>query len=178
MRLFIGIEIPLEVRQAVHDFLVPMQTSPKGWERLHDYHQTLLFIGEVESESLTVVQERLRAIQITPFELQTSGFRFFNRRIMYLGFQSSRELTVLKTEVDTRFSEWINPRSKPFTPHVTVKRWQRYEHDHLVEGINSRTFPSISFTVNGISLFKAEKDSEGNKYHVMGTSRSNDGGLR
>jgi 2'-5' RNA ligase len=46
MRLFLGIDVPSEIKAFLTDAYAPIQFSTKGWELPHDYHLTLLFIGE------------------------------------------------------------------------------------------------------------------------------------
>lgn len=142
MRLFLGIDLPWELKKQIHDYLLPMQLSPKGWEHPHDYHQTLLFIGEVSDEDVDEIQSRLTEIVFSEFILTTSEFRFFPRRIMYLSFRPSHELMRLKQLVDMTFPEWGNRSEKPFPP--------------------------CSFTVSELCLYKSEKDSENRKYHIIG----------
>lgn len=166
-RLFLGLEIPHDVKSHISDYLKPMHQSPKGWEHPSDYHQTLLFIGETNEENLNIIKERMLLIDYHPFTLKLSEFKFFNRRIMYLGMGPSISLMELKIQIDELFSPWVNPLEKPFIPHITVKRWQRYEFDHLDQGLKSSVFGEISFPVNTISLFESKKDSENRKYHVI-----------
>lgn len=167
MRLFLGLEIPENVKEQIIAHLKPLQNSVKGWENAHDYHQTLLFIGESSQEDLESIIQRMDQIHFKSFSLTTNDFNFFSRRIMYLGFKPSPELTKLKDEVESLYSEWLKPGSKPFIPHVTVKRWQRYEFDELEKGIKAEVLPEMTFEIRSLSLFKSEKDSSNNKYHVI-----------
>lgn len=167
MRLFLGIDLPQEIKNSVHDYLIPLQKSPKGWEQSHDYHQTLLFIGETPLEQVEDIQQRLNSIKMKPFYLETNGFHFFNRRIMYLGLKPSTELLYLKRKVEDTYPEWIRKETKEFIPHVTVKRWQRYEFDDLQKALEKSEFRAEGFMVDHVALFKSEKDSLNNKYHII-----------
>ncbi len=167
MRLFLGLEIPEDVKDRIYAHLEPLQKSIKGWENAHDYHQTLLFIGETSEEDLESIKARMEQIKFKEFTLITNSFNFFSRRIMYLSFKPSPELIKLKDEVESLYSEWLRPGSKPFIPHVTVKRWQRYEYDELEKGLKTKNLPEMSFEVRSLSLFKSEKDSRNQKYHVI-----------
>lgn len=167
MRLFIGLELPENVKEEIFLHLKPLQKTVKGWENAHDYHQTLLFIGEASDEDLVSIKERMEQIEFRPFKLTTYNFNFFSRRIMYLSFCASQELIRLKNEVESLYSEWVRPGSKPFIPHVTVKRWQRYEYDELAKGLQVKVLPEITFEVSALALFKSEKDIQNNKYHVI-----------
>lgn len=167
MRLFIGIDIPEIVKRDIHDYLSSIRTSLKGWENPHDYHQTLLFIGEANETELSNIKMRLSKFHFVPFSLSTSSFEFFNRRIMYLGLKQSRELLKLKEALDVIFPEWIKTETKPFIPHITVKRWQRYEYNDLSEGLSRKVFKGTCFRVDSVCLFKSEKDKLNRKYHVI-----------
>lgn len=167
MRLFLGLEIPENVKEQIYAHLKPLQNSVKGWENAHDYHQTLLFIGESSEEDLDSIIKRMDQIHFKNFSLTTHEFEFFSRRIMFLSFKPSTALIKLKDEVESLYSEWMKPGSKPFIPHVTVKRWQRYEFDELEKGLKADLLPEITFEVKSLALFKSEKDSENNKYHVI-----------
>ena len=167
MRLFLGIDLPEHIKTRISQFVAPIKKSEKGWESPHDYHQTLLFIGEVSDEEVPSIKERLLAISFPAFEIKTTTFQFFNRRIMYLGIEKSDELLALKKVINDLFPEWSSKETKSFHPHVTVKRWQRYEHADLVEGLSREAWTSMSFIANSVALFKSEKDAENHKYHVI-----------
>lgn len=167
MRLFLGLEIPDPIKHKIETYLSPIKKSDKGWESPHDYHQTLLFIGEVEQSQVEVIKERMREISFHTFELNTTTFQFFNRRVMYLGIEKTSELLELKKLVDANFPEWSGRETKPFHPHVTVKRWQRYEHADLVHGLSQATWDSNRFKAEWLSLFKSDKDELNHKYHVI-----------
>jgi RNA 2',3'-cyclic 3'-phosphodiesterase len=166
MRLFIGIEVPAEVKNNIATYLAPLKNSEKGWEKPHDYHLTLLFIGDVPNDVAPLIRAQMQAIAFTPFEVKLGGLAFFNRRVAYIAIESSDELLALREKVHEVFPEWSKVEEKPFVPHITVKRWQRYEFDELQQGLEGRSF-AASIQVSSISLFHSEKDADGFKYHVI-----------
>lgn len=167
MRLFLGINLSLEIKDSIHRYLKPMHLSPKGWENPHDYHQTLLFIGEVSEETVSDVLSRMDLVEGKPFTIKTSGIRFFNRRIMFLGIRESEDLKALKNKINGIFPEWASKETKSFLPHITIKRWQRYEYDHLEKSIAESPVPEWEIEVKGLSLFKSEKNHLNQKYHEL-----------
>lgn len=167
MRLFLGIDLPPDIKRDIQNYLQPIKQSPKGWVDPHDYHQTLLFIGESDDEEVEVLKERLETFSFYPFKVKLSHFQFFNRRVMFLGIDESPDLKKLKDKIENDFPEWVHRSGKPFIPHITVKRWQRYEYDHLKRGLAVREMDSMEFIVNSLCLFKSEKDSLNRKYHVI-----------
>lgn len=167
MRLFIGIDLPAVIKSKIEQTLHPLQLSSRGWEHPHDYHQTLLFIGETDEEKLQSIKRRMDEIDFAPFELKTNGISFFNRRIMYVDFLPSEELLQLKNIIDQKFPEYLRPDEKAFVPHVTVKRWQRYEYDHLASGLLKQSLPELRFSVRSVALFKSKRDENNLKYHII-----------
>lgn len=167
MRLFLGLDLPADIKKKIQTYLAPIKKSEKGWESSHDYHQTLLFIGEVEVHQVELIKERMREVHFKPFPLIPTTFQFFNRRVMYLGIEKTPELLALKKVIDEKFPEWSGRETKPFHPHITVKRWQRYEHADLVEGLSMTPWKLESFIVESLCLFKSEKDVLNHKYHVI-----------
>lgn len=147
--------------------LSPLKKTEKGWEHFYDYHLTLLFIGEVPREKLNDITARMIEISSKPFELVTTNFHFFNRRIMYMGFEHSPQIYLLRKQILEIYPEFKRKEEKEFIPHITVKRWQRYEHAGLVSGLEKNPEHSLKIAVDGLSLFKSEKDSENRKYHVI-----------
>lgn len=156
MRLFFGIELPANIKDHIAKSVAPLQISPKGWENPHDYHVTLIFIGETSLEEVPSIREELSKITFPPFTLTLKNFEFFNRRVLYL-----------KCELPEEISKLAKPGSKEFIPHITVKRWQRYEFDELKKRIEANPFEVKSVKLDHLALFKSEKDSDNRKYHVL-----------
>lgn len=167
MRLFIGLDLPLTLKNQIHDYLRPIHLSEKGWEKPHDYHQTLLFVGESTQVQLEEIKQRMAFLSFEPFSLRPCQFRFFNRRVMYLSFEESQELLLLRKRILECYPEWVRVGEKPFLPHVTVKRWQRYEYEHLERELRARPLSLDPFEVRSLELFESKKDAENNKYHVI-----------
>lgn len=167
MRLFLGIELPDEVKEKIAREAQALKKNNKGWENPLDYHLTLLFIGETSTEDLPRIKELLSQIHSKPFELTLEDFFFFNRRVFYLGVKPSSELHLIRNQMIELFPEWISQETKEFIPHVTLKRWQRYEYDELALSLSVRPKFFVSFDVKRLALFKSEKDENGQKYHVI-----------
>jgi RNA 2',3'-cyclic 3'-phosphodiesterase len=167
VRLFLGLELTESQKNEIASMLSPLKKTEKGWEHSYDYHLTLLFIGELPEGQVPDVIERMTRIRFSPFTLTTTGFHFFNRRIMYLGFEHAPEIYQLRKQILEIYPEFHGREDKEFVPHLTVKRWQRYEHAELVSGLEENPSHRISIPVSAVSLFKSEKDSENRKYHVI-----------
>ncbi len=167
MRLFLGIEFSDAIKAEISSMLSLLKSSDRGWENPHDYHLTLLFIGDHPSGNLNSITSRMIELNSKPFQLTTSTFHFFNRRIMYLGFEHSPEAYALRKKILGVYPEYFRSREKEFIPHMTVKRFQRYEQADLIEGLSLNPTHPIRIPVEGISLFKSEKAPGNLKYHVI-----------
>lgn len=167
MRLFIGIELPDKIKNSIGRYVESLQVTAKGWENPNDYHLTLLFLGETQAEVVGQIIKRLDFVTFNSFELELKGLEFFPRRVLYLGLEQSLELLALKNLTENLFPEWLRPEAKEFTPHITLKRWQRYEFNFLAAAIHSQNFGRLKFKVSGLALFKSERDLQNHKYHVI-----------
>lgn len=147
--------------------LSPLKKSEKGWEHFPDYHMTLLFVGPTAEDLIPSIVDRLKRVSVKPFTLRTSTFDFFGCRIMYLGFEPSPELLALRRQITDLFPEYHRIHEKDFVPHVTVKRTQRYEFDSLSERVATYPAHPVLIPVEGIALFKSEKDEANQRYHVL-----------
>jgi len=167
MRLFIGIDLPVEIKNHIELSVYPLQVTTKGWEHPHDYHLTLLFIGETPPIEIPFIVHQLNEITFTPFSLTLKTIEFFNRRVLYLSCEDSLELLNLRKDITFHFSKYKKPETKKFIPHITLKRWQRYEFDELKKRIEENPFVEKSIRVDHLALFKSEKDADNRKYHVL-----------
>ena len=147
--------------------VAPTHTSVKGWENAHDYHMTLLFIGDTPEDKLEGIIQRLRQIHFSPLTLTFKTFVFFPRRVFYLSCEPSQELLNLKSMIESIYSEYVRVETKKFTPHITIKRFQRYEYDELRMKVLKNPFEGKKIVVDHLALFKSEKDSDNHKYHVL-----------
>lgn len=167
MRLFVGLELPPEIKDQIAGNLALFKIGEKGWEHPHDYHLTLLFLGETPEDKIPDIKERMKLVDMKSFQLTLGELAFFNRRILYVSLAPSEELLHLKQNIEANFPEWVRVGEKPFIPHITVKRWQRYEHPQLSSGLAAYPLVPLSFEVEGLALFKSEKDQQQRKYHVL-----------
>lgn len=159
--------MPAEIKKSLALSLSPIKTQSKGWENPLDYHLTLLFIGDTLDAKVESIKSRLDQISFKPFKLTTGKLDFFPRRVLYLSFAPSLPLMQLREQIAQMYPEYLKPTDKPFTPHLTIKRWQRYEYDELRRNILAHPLVPREFEVNYVALYKSEKDLNGQKYQVI-----------
>jgi 2'-5' RNA ligase len=86
---------------------------------------------------------------------------------MYLAVEATPSLVELKKKVLETFPEYPDQHLHQFIPHITLKRWQRYEFEALKLKTSLMPFLPTSMEVGRLNLFEAQKDELNRKYHVI-----------
>ena len=131
MRLFVAIEIPEEIREAIAAFLKELRAiAPQvKWVHAENLHLTLKFLGEVEAGKLGAIRNTLAAIRTKhPVTLDFRGLGFFPNekrpRVFWAGIEASSNLKSLAAGMDHVLHRLGFPlEDRPFTPHLTLARF-------------------------------------------------------
>lgn len=130
MRLFIGVDLPAEIKQALLDFqselrLLGVNGSFKSQD---NFHITLEFLGELNEVNISAITETLSRIarNYRPFDLNIEGigaFPSFKRpHTLWTGVNGS--LTELKSLRDDLHRELkikgFQLEDRHFKPHITI----------------------------------------------------------
>jgi len=132
MRLFIAIELPREIRDALMAFLTELRgIAPRAkWVRAENLHVTLKFLGETDAGKLPAIQNALASIRGgEPVSLDFRGLGFFPNehkpRVFWVGMQASANLKTLAEAIDREMHKHGFPlENRPFTPHLTLARFE------------------------------------------------------
>jgi 2'-5' RNA ligase len=129
VRLFVGLDIPEEIRSRIGRFLDGVSGfAPEArWVRLESLHVTLKFIGEKPAEIVTSLQHELNTIRVPSFAVSFSDFGFFptarSPRVFWVGIQAGQELQQLATAIDEKTASLGIPKEdRAFSPHLTLAR--------------------------------------------------------
>lgn len=131
MRLFVAIEIPREIREAIAAFLKELRAiAPQlKWVRAENLHLTLKFLGETEPGRLGAIRNTLTPIRCEhPVTLDFCGLGFFPNekrpRVFWAGMDASSNLKSLAADMDHALHKIDFPlEDRPFTPHLTLARF-------------------------------------------------------
>jgi 2'-5' RNA ligase len=131
VRLFVAIDIPDAVRQAIAALTRRLRVLSSGarWVRLEGAHITLKFIGETPPERADRVRAVLSNARASgPIELQFAGLAFFPGprypRVLWAGVTSSAALRELAESIETELEPLGVPRGeREFSPHITLARF-------------------------------------------------------
>lgn len=130
MRLFIGIDLPDEIKQTLLEFQSDLRHHGVNglWKSEENFHITLEFLGELELNTLPIIIETLSkgASKHTRFKLNIGGlgaFPAFKRpHTLWTGVSGSlNELYQLRDEIHTELAKnGFILEDRKFKPHITM----------------------------------------------------------
>jgi 2'-5' RNA ligase len=183
LRLFVAVELPPEVREA----LAGLQEGSRHqcgpgvrWTRPEGVHLTLKFLGEVAQTQVAPIEEALAkaARGQAAFKLSLGSTGFFPNprrpRVLWVGIEGETErLKALARRVEEELSPLGFPtEGRPFTPHLTLARLgerlgpaQREAIGSVVQSAPWR--PGRPFAVDGLSLMRSRLDPAGAVYTCL-----------
>jgi 2'-5' RNA ligase len=136
VRLFVAMEIPLEVRDQFAALINELRGADSSfsknrarWVRPENLHVTLKFIGHVDGGKVDVIRAALAEVRFDdPVEMQFRGLGFFPNgkrpRVFWAGMEASPNLAPLAAEVDARLARLrISSETREFAPHLTLARF-------------------------------------------------------
>jgi 2'-5' RNA ligase len=126
MRLFVGLELPWELRRRVAR-LAAAGIPGARWVPLENYHVTLRFIGETPRYLAEEIDHALAAVQSPAFALTLAGIGTFARggrsQLLWLGIERSEMLERLQGKIETTLQRCgLEPERRRFQPHLTLAR--------------------------------------------------------
>jgi RNA 2',3'-cyclic 3'-phosphodiesterase len=130
MRLFVAIDIPDAVREALARLSREWRPlCPEArWVRMEGAHITLKFIGETTSERAENIYAALRLARASaPIHLVFSGLGFFpdarRPRVLWAGVSGNEPLRELAASIQTQLEPLgIARETREFSPHITLAR--------------------------------------------------------
>ena len=131
MRLFVALDIPDDMRSAIHAIVVKLRPACRNarWARIEGLHLTLKFIGETSSEKTAEIKTALAAIPSrAPIEINFRGLGFFPNerrpRVLWAGIKAATDLADLAAAVEISLGPLGIPREeRAFSPHLTLARF-------------------------------------------------------
>lgn len=126
MRLFVGIDLPDEIRGSISAYMKKLDAAVPGtkWVKPESLHVTLKFIGN--SEKPDEIKRALARVTGPRFEMRFRGTGFFtprSPRVFWVGIEAPRELAALACEVESALVPLgIEKEAREYSPHLTLAR--------------------------------------------------------
>lgn len=127
MRLFVGLDIPQEIRDRLARFIDGLRSFAPDVRFVNPetFHVTLKFIGD--TNKFDVVKRALTPIHAPSFNVSFAGTGYFpgvkNPRVFWAGIQAPPELASLAAAIDQVMTPLgLEPERGPYQPHLTLAR--------------------------------------------------------
>ncbi|NIA13087.1 MAG: RNA 2',3'-cyclic phosphodiesterase [Nitrospiraceae bacterium] len=176
MRIFIAVELPKPVKQALQELSGRLRAKSErvSWVHPDRMHLTLRFLGDVGPEPLDALRERLRPAYAgrAPFTLCVEGAGVFpNRRrpsVVWAGIGPVEgPLAKIQAEAeDAARAIGLPAEKRAFRPHLTLARIRdpRAGAPLLARLDREPAFRAGEFLVDAVSLFSSELTRQGPIY--------------
>lgn len=132
MRLFVGIDLPYEVRRNLELLLQMLRRKAElQWSPPSNLHVTTKFIGEWPEQDLAILKEALAGIPAPgEFRVDIQGLGWFpderNPRVFWAGIRAGEQLLELARATEAACEELgIARENRPYSPHLTLARIRR-----------------------------------------------------
>ena len=179
LRVFIAVEIPLPIRQAIFEQTGAMRRAVGPlirWVPLENMHLTLKFIGEVSPANVEMIQQMLgiEAAAIPPFQVQVSGLGAFpsprRARVIWIGIQAPPALASLQHGIESGAARLgYETEERPFSPHLTIGRVRQQvstgEQQQIRNALEATHVDDLGTArIRAIHLFKSDLQPGGAIY--------------
>jgi len=181
MRIFIAINLPLQVREQIGLIkgALPFSSADIKWVEPDNYHLTLKFLGEVAPENIGAIKSRLSALSATinPITLGFDNLGFFpnsrNPRVIWLGVKGETQKVIqLAGKIDGALADLGYRREDNFRIHLTlgrVRRGARIDGSRLINtNYLSDDIRSLKLLVTDFYLMQSILSNQGPQYRVLG----------
>lgn len=183
MRLFVALNVPSQLRQAVWQATAPLRDRglPVKWVHPEGIHLSLKFLGDVaderESELATALGRAAAGTRALSLALGGFGvFPDFQRpRVVWVGVAGEPALEILQHRVEQEFAPLGFPtEARPFRPHITLGRAGREARPRDFAGLET-ALGGLQFeqtvVVEAVDLMHSTLQPGGAVYHVRHSER-------
>lgn len=179
MRLFVAINLPAEIRDAVHADVAPLRDAAHGirWGASSALHVTLKFLGEQDERIVGDVRAALEAVanRHAPVSVETTeigAFPNFRRpRVVWVGMTGESSLRSLARDIDQALAPLgIPAETRAFQAHLTLGRVKSELDPRDATALATAataTRVSRSFDVQAVDLMRSELGPGGSRYSVV-----------
>ena len=183
MRLFVALNFPPQVRQALWQATAPLRDRGLAvkWVRAEGIHLTLKFLGEVGEERDRELRAALTraAAGDRALTLQLGGFGVFpdfqRPRVVWVGIAPEPALELLQHQVEREFAPLGFPtEARAFRPHLTLGRAARDAQPRDFAGLEAALGPlryEETVVVGALDLMESTLQSGGAVYNVRHSER-------
>ena len=170
MRLFIAIEFPEEVRDAIALDTEKLRNHFQSgrFVQRQNYHLTLAFLGETDPSRLTQIYDAMDCCGSPAFPISVGALGRFRRRdgdVLWRSINAPEELSILQNKLsDALKIRDFSLEDREFRPHLTLARSAKLRSNIHWGALSSQTRPALTFTAREITLFRSDRGASGQVY--------------
>ena len=170
MRLFVGLDLPVEVRERLAGLAGGIPGA--RWVAPHTYHLTLRFIGDVAAPQAEEIDTALSALRGKGFDLTLAGLGTFSNgprgTRLWVGVAPNPALGVLRAKVEHAVQRaGLAPLRRRFTPYVTLANLDCTAPSRLVEFVQAHNlFRAGAIAIRRFCLFSSRLGKDAVDYTV------------
>jgi len=162
LRLFVAVEIPQVVRDAVEAAVAPWRERyPRAkWVPKQNQHVTLKFLGSTWPRLVDWVTETVGAVAAAsaPFGSRAVGLGAFpsprRARVLWAGLEDpGGRMAALAAALDEALAKEFEPEKRAFTAHLTVARFE--PSVPLGEDLATTVLDAGPFGIDRLVLFRS-----------------------
>lgn len=183
MRLFVAVNFPAPVRQALARLAAELATAslPVRWTPEENLHLTLRWLGEKGPHERDLAGSILRkvAAQAEPFEAGFGPVGAFpsprRPRVIWIGVEGGPRLRLLRDLLERHLAaEGFERDARSFRPHVTLGRARRDAPPGVFRrfaALSGSATTEASSAVDAIDLMRSHLGPDGARYERVVTAR-------
>ncbi|MFA4885718.1 MAG: RNA 2',3'-cyclic phosphodiesterase [Desulfotomaculaceae bacterium] len=180
MRLFVAVNFPLEIKQALGSFINKLRAIPADmkWVGTQNFHLTMQFLGNTGEDLVPRVVEALNrsALGVSPFCLTLGGVGVFPSKdrphVFWAGVHGETAvLSELHGKVQRELGQLgFAPDQKRFSPHLTLARLRSPQgfpavFNQAEKVARGREFGRVK--IASVDLMLSELGPHGPRYSVL-----------
>ncbi len=160
MRLFVGLELPLALRQRLA-MLSNAGIPGARWVPPDNFHVSLRFIGEMPAHMAEEIDHALAGVNAPGFLLTLAGVGTFNKSgrgsVLWVGVERNPQLDHLQAKIETALQRCgLPPERRRFQPHVTLARLDNSPQARLASFVQAHNlFRADPLPVEHFTLFSS-----------------------
>lgn len=173
-RLFTAIELPEDARKKLAGICTGVQGAK--WANPRQIHLTLRFIGNVDTETRTMLASALAGVAAAPFDITIRGLGTFPSdrkpaRVLWAGVDSAHALRKVQQQVEAAVLQCgVKPQTLTWKPHITLARFSRPPGKDLQGWLEAHAKLALPpFRVNHFHLFESERGRQGAVHSIVQT---------
>ncbi|MCA1727575.1 MAG: competence/damage-inducible protein A [Actinobacteria bacterium] len=178
LRLFVAADLPPEILEVVAErceaWRRRLGDGVGRWVPVENQHVTVAFLGRAWPHQVEWVQTRVRraTARIRPFDSGLAAYGVVpsrsRARVLWLGLEErGRGWDALAAAVRGAVAEAFPPQARPFTPHLTLARFEprisfAAHHEALAEPVGAP-----SFRVGSVALYRSHLGGPRARYEEL-----------